>query len=218
MKNNFSVSIFWLSVFSILIIGYMMISVQGITRASFTKSNGVTISAEDAEDIESLSLNVVSQLDDEWSMEIMCDNIRMRMCNYGSQLCCTSSVFEYYGISYEPDELYDMFLEKGLYDFTANHPFCEAIYEYIYVTYSYTYAEPAIHTETQFDSETVISLLEKGIPVIARTYSPYVERLWVVIIGISDGNFISMDPFTGDYQTLDTYNNRIYELFYFTQE
>ena len=48
MKNNYSVSIFWLSVLAIAVIGYMMFSVQSITRASYVKHEGITISAKDA--------------------------------------------------------------------------------------------------------------------------------------------------------------------------
>lgn len=218
MKNNYSVSIFWLSMIAIAVIGYMMFSVQSITRASYVKHEGITISAKDAEDIEAIQVDIINQTDNQWGMEIMCDNISMRICQYGSQICCTASIYRLFDIYRTPYELYNMFHDNGLYSDDGSDVFCDAKYEYMYYKYKIAYASPAIHTESLFDSQDVIELLQNGTPVMVMTKHPLIERFWVIIIGIEDGEFIIMDPMSDEYGTLSDYNNKVYEMVYFTKE
>ena len=218
MKNNYSVSIFWLSVIAIAVIGYMMFSAQSITRASYVKNEGITISADKTEYIEPIQIDVVNQSNSKWGMEIMCSNVSVRMCQYGSQICCTASIFRLFGIVRNPYELYNMFHEKGLYSDDGSDVFCDASYEYMYYKYKLSYSSPVLHTQSPFDSSDIIDCLKNGTPVMVRTKHPLIERFWVVIIGINGGDFVIMDPMTNEYGVLSTYGNKVYEMVYFTEE
>lgn len=218
MKNNYSVSIFWLAVVAIAVIGYMMYSAQNITRSSYIKNEGITVSAEDSDDIETIPCDIVRQNNSQWGMEIMNGDITRRICEYGSQICCTASIFRMFDIYRTPYELYNEFHDNGLYSDDGSDVFCDAEYEYMYYKYNINYSSPKLHTETLFDSDTIISLLEQGIPVMVRTKHRLVDRFWVIIIGVSDGDFVIMDPLSTEYGVLSTYDNKIYELIYFTKE
>lgn len=218
MKNNYSVSIFWLSVIAIAVIGYMMFSAQSITRASYVKNEGITISADNNEFIDPIQIDIINQTNSKWGMEIMCNNLSMRICQYGSQICCTASIFRLFGIVRAPYDLYTMFYENGLYSEDGSDVFCDAQYEYMYYKYKLAYSSPVLHTQSLFDSSDIISCLKKGIPVMVRTNHPLIERFWVVIIGIQDGDFVIMDPMSNEYGLLSTYNNKVYEMIYFTEK
>lgn len=218
MKKNYSVSIFWLFVIAIAVIGYMMISIQSITRSSYIKNEGITISASEIPDVETANIDIINQTNSNWGMEIMCNDISKRICQYGSQICCTASVFRLFGIYRTPYDMYNEFHEKGLYSDDGSDPFCNVPYEYMYYKYKVSYSAPALHTKTLFSSEDIINLLNNNIPVLVRTKHPLIERFWVVIIGIKDGEFVIMDPMSNEYGTLSTYDNKIYEIIYFTEE
>lgn len=218
MKNNYSVSIFWLSVIAIAVIGYMMFSVQNITHASYVKNEGITVSADNDEFIETIQLDIINQTDSKWGMEIMCDNVSVRICQYGSQICCTASIFRLFGITRSPYELYNIFHENGLYSDDGSDAFCDAAYEYMQYKYKLAYSSPVLHTQALFDSSDIIKCLKNGIPVMVRTKHPLIERFWVVIIGVQGGDFIIMDPMSNEYGRLSDYNNKVYDLIYFTEE
>lgn len=215
MKFKYSVAIFWLFLFALAVGAYMIFSAQDITRASFIKNEGIDISAEEEKDIKPIELDIVSQQDARWAMKIMCDDLSIRICEYGSQLCCTSSIYALFDRYITPDKMYDQFAESGLYSFDGSSTFCDVRYEYMQHAYNLTFESPRIQSKTIFDSETVISLLEAGTPVMVRVTHPLLNRFWVVITGIEDGEFIIMDPLEEEYGKLSTYNNKIYQLVYF---
>lgn len=217
MRKNHSVSIFWLSVLAIFVIGYMILSIQNITRASFVKNEGIKITTNGSGDIEPTELKIVNQTNASWAMKIMCSDINLRICEYGSQLCCMSSLYELFDIYMTPDKLYDRFIADGLYSEDGSDIFCDAPYEILNYKYSLAYESPRLNVSTTFDSTTVISLLKDGIPVMVRTTHPLVERFWVVVTGVIDGEFVIMDPLSEEYGTLSTYENEIFEIMYFTE-
>lgn len=216
MKQNNSITIFWLSVLAIAVIGYMMLSVQDITHASYVKHEGITISAENADNTELINIDIIQQTDSRWSMEIMCDDIYARIYEYGSQLCCTSAIYKTFNIYKNPDILYKTFVQNKLYSFDESDPFCDAKYEYIYYRYNMAFESPKLNNSTSFDSDVIISLVRNGTPVMVRTTHPSIDRLWVIIIGIYNGNFVIMDPSANEYSTLSVYDNIIHEIVYFT--
>ncbi len=217
MKQNHSVTIFWLSVVAVAVIAYMLVSAQSITRASYLKNEGIIISADGCEDIGPIAVDSIRQDDSRWGMTIMCDDLNVRICEYGSQLCCTASVFRLFNIYKTPDELYSMFHANSLYSDDGSDVFCDFRPEYMQYKYALTYESPAINSMSVFKSKDIISLLKKGSPVLVRTSNPSVSRFWVVIIGIKDGEFIIMDPLSDEYGLLSDYNNKVYQMIYFTE-
>ena len=217
MKNNYSISIFWLSVLAVAVIGYMLLSVQNITRASFVKNEGIEVSANTYDDTDIIKIGIVNQNNNAWAMKIMCSDIKMRICEYGSQLCCISSVFQKFGIVINPDRLYDKFESDGLYPKNPDGMIAEVQYEIIDEQYKLKYERPDIHTDYTFNSKTIAKLVSEGTPVLLRTKHPLIARYWVVVIGIQDGEFVIMDPLTQEYSVLSQYDNKAYEIIYFTE-
>ncbi len=215
MKNK-SVSVFWLLVLAIAVIGYMVLSVQYITRASFVKNEGIQVSAEDIADISPMELGIVNQNNGAWAMKIMCSDIKLRICEYGSQLCCMSSIFRLFDIHKNPDTLYDQFFADGLYSEGDTNILSDAVYEIIDLNYQLAYESPKLNTDITFSSQTIINLLDRGIPVMVRTSHPLIERYWVVVTGIQDGEFVIMDPLADEYSLLSEYDNKVFEIMYFT--
>lgn len=216
MNKNRSVSIFWLSVLAIAVIGYMVLSIQHITRASFVKNEGVEITPPQ-NDVSVIGVDIVKQDSNSWGMKIMCSNANMRICEYGSQLCCMSSIFRKFDIYKNPDTLYDQFDSDELYPSDSSDVLGNIQYEILDHKYKLKYERPKINTSYTFTSKTIIELLEKGIPVMVRTSHPLISRYWVVITGVNDGEFIIMDPLSDEYGVLSAYNNKIYEIMYFTE-
>ena len=217
MKNNYSISIFWLSVLAVAVIGYMLLSVQNITRASFVKNEGIDVSAQTYDDTDIIKLGIVNQNNTAWAMKIMCSDVKMRICEYGSQLCCISSVFQKFGIVMNPDTLYDKFENDGVYPKNPDGMIAEVQYEIIDEQYKLLYERPNIHTDYTFNSNTIAKLLEEGTPVLLRTRHPLIARYWVVVIGIQDEEFVIMDPLAQEYSTLSEYDNKAFEIIYFTE-
>lgn len=214
MKKNRSVSIFWLSVLAIAVIGYMLLSVQHITRASFVKNEGIEITPSGNTDI--IDVDIVNQNNTAWAMKIMCSNVNMRICEYGSQLCCISSIFRKFDIYKNPDTLYDQFSNDGLYPEDNSGVLNSITYEIQTYKYKLKYERPEINSSYTFDSGSVIKLLESGTPVMVRTSHPLVSRYWVIITGVKDGEFTIMDPLSDEYGVLSTYGNKVYQIMYFT--
>lgn len=215
MKKNRSVSVFWLSVLAIAVIGYMLLSVQHITRASFVKNEGIEITPSDNVDI--IDVDIVNQDNTAWAMKIMCSNVNMRICEYGSQLCCISSIFRKFDIYKNPDTLYDQFSEDELYPEDSSSVLNSITYEIQTYKYKLKYERPEINSSYTFDSSSVIKLLESGTPVMVRTSHPLVSRYWVIITGVKDGEFTIMDPLSDEYGVLSTYSNKVYQIMYFTE-
>lgn len=215
MKRNRSVSFFWLTVLAIAVVGYMLLSVQHITRASFVKNEGIEITPSDNVDI--IDVDIVNQDNTAWAMKIMCSDVNMRICEYGSQLCCISSLFRKFDIYKNPDTLYDQFESDGLYSQDDSNVLNGITYEILDYKYKLKYENPKINTSYTFDSDTVINLLKSGIPVMVRTSHPLISRYWVVITGVKDGEFTIMDPLSTEYGVLSTYDNKVYQIMYFTE-
>ena len=126
-------------------------------------------------------------------------------------------VFQKFGIVINPDTLYDKFENEGLYSKNPDGMIAEVQYEIIDEQYKLKYERPDINTDYTFNSKTIADLVAKGTPVMLRTKHPLIARYWVVIIGISDGEFIIMDPLADEYSTLSVYDNKAYEIIYFTE-
>lgn len=215
MKRNRSVSVFWLTVLAIAVIGYMLLSVQHITRASFVKNEGIEITPSDNIDI--IDVDIVNQDNTAWAMKIMCSDVKMRICEYGSQLCCISSLFRQFDIYKNPDTLYNQFENDGLYPQDDSNVLNSITYEILDYKYKLKYENPKINTSYTFDSDTIIELLSNGTPVMVRTSHPLISRYWVVITGVNDGEFTIMDPLSDEYGVLSTYDNKVYQIMYFTE-
>ena len=85
------------------------------------------------------------------------------------------------------------------------------------IKYKLLYERPNIHTDYTFNSNTIAKLLEEGTPVLLRTRHPLIARYWVVVIGIQDEEFVIMDPLAQEYSTLSEYDNKAFEIIYFTE-
>ncbi len=217
MKKNRAVSVFWLFVLAIAVISYMLLSVQHITRASFVKNQGIDITPNETENIDIIDVDIVKQDNTSWAMKIMSSNISMRICEYGSQLCCISSLFRKFDIYKNPDTLYDQFEADGLYSENDSDILNSISYEILKYKYKLKYDRPKLNSSYTFNSDSVIKLLENGTPVMVRTTHPLISRYWVIITGVEDGEFTIMDPLSNEYGVLSTYNNKIYEIMYFTE-
>ncbi len=219
MKNNYSTTIFWVLVIALALVGYMMYSVENITRASFIKHEGIVLElSEDAPDIPQIDIEIINQNDNRWGMNYMFDDLKMRFFEYGSQITCTSAIFRRFGIIRDPYELYTMFLDAELYSPDGSDPFSDAKNEYLFYKYKLSFDSPKLNTESVFTTDTVLEHLNNGIPLMVRTEHPLIERYWVVITGVENGEFIIMDPTLTEYGKLSTYGNKIYEIVYFTTE
>lgn len=216
MKKNRSVSVFWLTVLAIAVIGYMLLSIQHITRASFVKNEGIEITPTQ-NNIDIIDVDIVTQNDTAWGMKIMCSDANMRICEYGSQICCISSVFRKFDIYKNPDTLYEQFETDGLYPDDNSDVLGNVKYEILEYAYKLKYERPKLNSDYSFTSKTISELLISGTPVIVRTSHPLISRYWVIITGIKDGEFTIMDPLSEEYGVLSTYNNKIYEIMYFTE-
>ena len=218
MRLKNPVTTFFIIIFAIIICGYMLISVQDISRASQIRATGIVVSVE--EEIDIINVDIVRQDLSTYGMKMMFEDRNLRFCDYGSQLACTASVLRLHNIYYEVDTLYDFFYENGLYPEESTEGDDDRLkktvrYEYNTSTYNSMYKNPYVERISVFNSNDIIEYLKAGVPVLARVSHPEISRYWVLIIGAHNSDFIIMDPLSSTYGSLSQYSSRVYEIYTF---